>query len=297
MNAAISSTDSRAREPGRLAVAATPTRAGDRRHVELVVRRAQAHAPLRVRRLGRLADDGRHLGAVHGPEVVDDPLGVLLPHAEVGEVRPHEMRDDEPTALVDLRALERPREELELRELDRLVDALEHAVDVDARLDELRRQPQRLRRGVRVLEAARVGDERDVERLGDLRRQLDAPARGGCRGRSRPSTTPPGTTRLIFAEPRVVVVVVDVERELHLVEQRRRLPHALRVRAVDSDEHPLGRVVGQLAPQLVERQERVLGRRVGVAAEVHDRVLAERVQRRASCRGSSRARPRRGSRA
>ena len=46
-------------------------------------------------------------------------------------------------------------------------------MDVDARLDELGRQPQRLRRRVRVLEAARVGDERDVERLGDLRRQRD----------------------------------------------------------------------------------------------------------------------------
>ena len=80
------------------------------------------------------------------------------------------MRDDDLAALEHLRPLERPREELQLRELDVLVDALEDAVDVGARLDEIGREPQRLRRRVRVLEAARVGDERDVERLGDLGR-------------------------------------------------------------------------------------------------------------------------------
>jgi hypothetical protein len=46
-------------------------------------------------------------------------------------------------------------------------------VDVDAGLHELGRQPQGLRGSVRVLKSPRVRDERDVERLGDLRRQID----------------------------------------------------------------------------------------------------------------------------
>ena len=86
----------------------------------------------------------------------------------------HEVRDEQPPALVQLRAVERAREQLQLRELHRLVDAAEDAVHVGAGLDELGREPERLRRRVRVLEAARVGDEPDVERLGDLRRQLHA---------------------------------------------------------------------------------------------------------------------------
>ena len=85
-----------------------------------------------------------------------------------------EVRDDDPAALEDLRALERAREQLQLRELHRLVHLLEDRVHVGAGLDELGGEPQRLRRRVRVLEAARVGDERDVERLGDLGRELDA---------------------------------------------------------------------------------------------------------------------------
>ena len=53
------------------------------------------------------------------------------------EVVAQEERDDERAALVHLRALERAREQLQLRELDVLVDALEDAVDVRAGLDEL----------------------------------------------------------------------------------------------------------------------------------------------------------------
>ena len=75
------------------------------------------------------------------------------------------------------RALERAGEQLELRERRRLVDLDEHLADVRAGLDELGREPERLRRRVRVLEPPRVGDERRVERLGDRRRRLDAEPR------------------------------------------------------------------------------------------------------------------------
>src|SRR5207244_2185964 len=56
----------------------------------------------------------------------------------------------------------------------RHVELLEPGVHVRARVDELRRETQCLRRRVRVLETPGVGDEGDVERLRDLRRQLDA---------------------------------------------------------------------------------------------------------------------------
>ena len=102
--------------------------------------------------------------------------------------RAEQVRDHDPPAFVDLRPLERAREQLQLRELNRLVDALEDAVDVGAGLDELGREPERLRRRVRVLEAAGVGDERDVERLGDVRGQLDAELAEEIAERPRRST-------------------------------------------------------------------------------------------------------------
>ena len=66
--------------------------------------------------------------------------------------------------------------------------------------------------GVRVLEPSRVGDERDVERLRQLRRELDAqlgehvPQHLARRGRV-------GDDEIDAAEARVVVVVVDVKDE------------------------------------------------------------------------------------
>ena len=74
------------------------------------------------------------------------------------------------------------------------------------------------------------------------------------------------------------MVVVDVERQRHLVEQRRRLPHPLAFAQSSATSTARHGVLGKLAAQLVERQERVLGGRIGVAAQVHDGVLAERVE-------------------
>ena len=52
-----------------------------------------------------------------------------------------QVRDDDAPAVVDLGPLERARKELELGELDRLVDAVEDVVHVDAGLEQLGRQP------------------------------------------------------------------------------------------------------------------------------------------------------------
>ena len=102
------------------------------------------------------------------------PLGVRLGSAGVREVVADEVRDDDPPALEHLGAVEGAREQLQLGELDGLVHLLEDGVDVRAGVDELGREPKRLRRRVRVLEPSRVGDERDVQRLGQLRRELDS---------------------------------------------------------------------------------------------------------------------------
>ena len=139
----------------------------------------------------RLADEGDDLGALDRAQVVDDALGERLLRPGRREVAPLEVGDDDPAALVDLRLVERAREQLQLREGDVLVDVLEDPVDVGAGLDQVGRHPQGLRGRVRVLEAPRVGDEGDVERLGDLGRELDAELAGRGRRGSRPSRTRP----------------------------------------------------------------------------------------------------------
>src|SRR5207247_4305114 len=85
-----------AREPGRLAVTPTPRLARDRGDVELVVARAEADATRRPVRARRLADQGRHIGALDGPQVIDDPLRVGLRPAHVREVDSQAVLDDEP---------------------------------------------------------------------------------------------------------------------------------------------------------------------------------------------------------
>ena len=151
-------------------------------------------------------------------------------------------------------------------------------MDVGARLDQLRREPERLRRRVRVLEAPGVGDERDVERLRDLRGQLDVELREEV-AQDLARRGGVADDEVEIAEARVVVVVVDVDRQRRLLEQRRVRRHALLVGAVERDQHPLAGVLRRLAPEALERHEAVLARKRRVAVEVHLAVLAERVER------------------
>ena len=74
--------------------------------------------------------------------MVDDPLGVRLLRADVAEIVLQQVRDHESAALEELCALQGPGEQLQLRELDRLVDVAEHAVHVGARLDKLGSEPE-----------------------------------------------------------------------------------------------------------------------------------------------------------
>src|SRR3954465_13893890 len=145
--------------------------------------------------------------------------GAKIPPAPE-EVRGEQVRDDDPPAFVDLRPLQCARQQLQLGELNRFVDVLEHPVHVGACFDELGGQAQSLGRRVRVLKTSGVRDERDVERLGDLRCQLDVELaeyvsqdlarRGGV-----------GDDQVRLPETRVVVVVVDVDGERDAAEDLR----------------------------------------------------------------------------
>ena len=136
-------------------------------------------------------------------------------------------------------------------------------MDVGPRLDELRCEPKRFRRRVRVLEATRVGDERDVERLRDLRRQLDVEfaeeVAQHFAGRRRVRDD-----EVDLPEAGVVVVMVDVDRERHASEDLG-IGDAALVRAIHGEQDPLGDVVRPAPPQLCERHEGVLARQRRVA--------------------------------
>ena len=120
---------------------------------------------------------------------------------------------------------------------------------------------------------AGVGDERHVERLGELRRQPEAElaehvaqdlaGRGGRR-----------VDQVDVAEARVVVMVVDVDREGRLVQHDGIGAEPALVRTIDREQCALGGVGGQLALKLVELQEAVLARERGRAGEEHDAVLS-----------------------
>ena len=74
------------------------------------------------------------------------------------------------------------------------------------------------------------------------------------------------------------MVVVDVDDEPGAVDRVTVGADPALVRAVDGEEHALVEVVGELAAQLVERQEPELARERRFAGEVHDDVLAELAQ-------------------
>ena len=131
-------------------------------------------------------------------------------------------------------------------------------MDVCSGLDELGREPKRLRRRVGVLEATRVRYERDVKGLCKRGCQLDVEL-GEHVPQHLTRRRRVGDDEVDVAEPRVVVVVVDVEDEGRARESLR-IADPLRLCAVDREEHALRRVRGRLADEIVQRHERVFAR-------------------------------------
>ena len=153
-----------------------------------------------------------------------------------------------------------------------------------------------MRRGVRVLKASGIGHQCDVQRFRDLGRQLDVQeaqevAHDLTRRRGIPDDG------IDAPEARVVVVVVDVDHEGRPGQQLLVVaPEAHLFGAVQREQHPLISVRRELALQLVELHEPVLGRQRHLPVQVHDPVLPELRRERAWPRGSTPAHPRPGSR-
>ena len=75
------------------------------------------------------------------------------------------------------------------------------------------------------------------------------------------------------------MVVVDVDDERGGVEHLGVGAEPALVRAVERQQDTRRGIVGHGAPKIVERHPRVLARQRRLAGQVHDRVLAERVER------------------
>ena len=132
---------------------------------------------------------------------------------------------------------------------------------VGAGLDELGGEPQRLRRRVRVLEAAGVGDER---RRRAPRRSRGVSATSSSRSRSRTISAvdeASATTRLT-APKRVLSWWWSTSTTSAGCVEQRRAPGRCRRSFAQStrEQHALRQVGGQLAQHLAERHEAVLGR-------------------------------------
>jgi hypothetical protein len=77
------------------------------------------------------------------------------------------------------------------------------------------------------------------------------------------------------------VVVVDVDDERGRLEEAGIGPQAALVRAVEGEYDPLFRVLGRRAANPLELHESVLVRERDLSEQVHDRVLAELLEREA----------------
>ena len=188
-------------------------------------------------------------------QLVDDPLGSGCRRRRSPRSPRRGSIATVSAAVVEARdARERAREQLELLERHALVDLAVDRGDVDAGLDQLRRHPVRAGRRVLIGEAPGVGHEADVQRLRDLRRQLDAEP-----GREVPDELS-GAGGVLDdvvdgAEARVVVVVVDVQERLDVAQRRER--DAVEVAAVEEDRGAAGR--GRRAPPCRGRRARRRG--------------------------------------
>lgn len=197
-----------------------------------------------------VADERRYRRPLDRAQVVDHALRVALLRARLGEVARVELGDGEPAVVVASHLGQAAGEQRQLSVRHALIHAAVDLVHVDARLDQVGGHQMSTRAGVLVHEAAGVGDQPDVERLGDVDGRLHAqavhqvPHDFGRAGRL-------GEDVVDRAELGVVVVVVDVDDAqsrpiglppTRLAERLGRI--ALEVAAVEEHDRPLLEVVG-----------------------------------------------------
>jgi hypothetical protein len=133
--------------------------------------------------------------------------------------------------------------------------------------------------GVLVHELAGVRDETDVQGVGDVRRRLDAEAAHEVPDDLRRARRLGDDVVDDRGEPRVVVVVVDVDRA-HRARAQRGRRVAVDVAAVEEDDQAVLDVGRQRGDEAGEVEAAVLvGQRELVGRDEHHRVLADQPQR------------------
>ena len=146
---------------------------------------------------------------------------------------------------------------------------------VDARLDQVGGHQVCARTGVLVHEASRIGDQADIQRLGDIHRGLHPQSVHQVPDDLRGAGSL-GNDEVDGAEVRVVVMMVDVE-DVHPSDPEGLGGVALEIAAIQEHRCALADVVGRCVDQSGEREEAVLGRQRQIArGDEHQRVLAER---------------------
>src|SRR5437763_10998121 len=254
-------------------MAAAAEAACDPRDVHSAVGRAQAHlAPALVG--DEVAYQARHERALHLAHVVDDPLRVALVGVGVREVVPRQVGERQRAAVEALDRGERARQELDPAEWQPFVEALVDLGRMYAGGDQIGRHLVRGRGRVLEHELPGGGHEPDVEGLGERLAQLDAelaPQLVHDLRRARRLWH----DQVHVAEPRVVVVVVDVD-DPDTVGFQELDRHPVHVPAVEEDDQPLLEVVRRLTQDVVEAHVPVLVRERELGGtHVHDGVLAE----------------------
>ena len=170
------------------------------------------------------------------------------------------------------RVCDHPAEQLQLPVGHPLEHEFKHLVDIGACIDQSCRQPKRGRAGGAVLKLSGVGHEADVQRFGDLLRDLDPESvedpgqdlgGGGCAA----------VHQVDRAEPAVVVVVVDVDHDGGRLQNLREVgADPAFVAAVHREHRPTlnrGRIDLALQALGIEETHLFWDRRVGVDVRPH----------------------------
>ena len=134
---------------------------------------AQAHANQAIL---ALAQQRRNFHGVDVADGVDDALGVLVGRAAVGDIRERDGRNADPPVLIELRFVHAKRVEFELVKRYRAKQAAVEKRQIDASVEDVRRDAHRIRRRVAVRKVTGIGRDGRVQAACDvlIERNLEA---------------------------------------------------------------------------------------------------------------------------